>query len=264
MNQDFLNWVEELRRARQGKLLGRQILFFAQIDSTNTFARAQASRGAPEGLVVLADGQSKGRGRSGRTWISPAGVNLYMSIVLRPLIPLRKIPLITLVAGVAAAEALNDLSGLAVKIKWPNDLLIHGKKIAGLLAEGEGGNEFLILGIGVNVNWSRAEIPEELQQVATSLYAEKGIEFSRTLVAQELLEKIEEAYLLFLRAGFSQELREKWEELSVVKHRWVTIRFLDEEYVGQALGLDGEGALLIQNAQGEIRRFRAGEVSLRF
>lgn len=264
MNQESENWVEEVRKARQGKLLGREIVFFEQIDSTNIFARAQASQGAAEGFTVLADAQSKGKGRLGRTWISPGGINLYMSVVLRPPLSLGKAPLLTLVAGVAAAEALRHLSGLEIKIKWPNDLLIQGKKVAGILAEGEGGYDFIILGMGVNINWAKAEIPKELCQVATSLYAEKGIKFSRALVAQELLAKMEEEYLLFLREGFSKDIREKWEKLSAVKQKWVTIRLLDKEYVGQALGLDEEGALLVQNAQGEVRRFIAGEVSLRF
>lgn len=264
MKQDFLNWVEELRRAQKGKLLGHQILFFEQIDSTNTVAHAQALQGAPEGLVILADAQSQGKGRRGKKWVSPPGVNLYFSILLRPQVAKEKIPVLTLMAGVACAEALRNKTDLDVKIKWPNDLLIGEKKVAGILTEGEPSANFVILGIGVNVNWPNSEMPQEIRETATSLFTEKGKEFARADIAQELLKNLEEEYRFFGRAGLSPQLRAKWEELSAIKQRWVTIKFLDKEYEGQALGLDDEGALLIQNGQGGIRRFMAGEVSLRF
>lgn len=264
MNPDSLNWVEELRWVRQGKLLGHQILSFEQIDSTNIVAHEQALQGAPEGLVVLADAQSQGKGRRGRSWVSPRGVNLYFSILLRPKVAKEKIPVLTLMAGVACAEALRKKTGLNVKIKWPNDLLIREKKVAGILIEGEPNAGFVILGIGVNVNWANSEMPQEIREFATSLYTEKGKKFARADIAQELLRNLEEEYRLFENEGFSPRLRAKWEELSAIKQRWVTIKFLDKEYEGKALGLNDEGALLVQNAQGEIRPFIAGEVSLRF
>ncbi len=264
MNRNPSDWVEELRRARQGKLIGREILFFEQIDSTNTVVHGQALQGAPEGLVVLADAQSQGKGRRGRNWISPPGLNLYFSVLLRPPVAKEKIALLTLMAGVACAEGLRRAVDLEIKIKWPNDLLIREKKVAGILSEGEPSQGFIVLGIGVNVNWPIAEMPQEIRETATSLYAEKGCKFSRAMIGQELLAELEKEYLLFLREGFSPRLRARWEELAAIKQRWVTIKFLDKEYEGKALGLDEEGALLIQDGQGEVRRFIAGEVSLRF
>jgi len=212
MNQEGKNWVEEFRIARQGKLIGREILFFEQIDSTNIEARARALQGAPEGMVILAEAQSQGKGRLGRSWISPAGINLYLSVILRPAMALERVPMITLMAGIASAKALKRVTGLEVKIKWPNDLLIQGKKVAGILTEAEPGNQFIILGIGVNVNWPRAEMPLELQATATSLLAEKGVKFSRALIGQELCAQIEQEYLLFLQEGVSKRMREEWED----------------------------------------------------
>lgn len=262
MNQERENWLEELRSNRQGKLIGRQIIFFQEIDSTNAYALAQARQGAAEGLVVLAESQSQGRGRLGRIWISPPGVNLYLSILLRPEIPLAKTQMITLMAGLATAKALLRVTGLEVRIKWPNDLLINGKKVAGILTEQDPSQKFIILGIGVNVNW--AEIPAELQGMATSLYLEKGDKFSRAIISAELCAAIEEEYLRFLKGDFSAYLRTEWARLSLVDHKWVTIKIIDKEYTGLALGLDEDGALLVRDRDGNINRFLAGEVSLRF
>lgn len=260
----MLDWTAELRRAWQGKLIGSEILFFKEIDSTNIYARQRALEGAAEGLVILADAQSQGKGRRGRNWVSPLGVNVYFSVILRPAISIEKIPLLTLMAGVASARALQNITDLEIKIKWPNDLLISEKKVAGILTEAEPGQGFVILGIGVNVNWPRAEMPEELRQVATSLYAERGIKFSRAIVAQKLFEDLEEEYMLFLQKGFSPRLRREWEKYSLIKQRWVTIKLGEKEYHGRALGLDEDGALLVQDGEGRVGRFIAGEVSLRF
>lgn len=264
MNKEAFNWGAELRRKRQGNLIGSEILFYKEIDSTNLFARQQAMEGAAEGLVVMADAQSRGKGRRGKNWVSPRGVNVYFSVILRPAVAPEKIPLLTLMAGVASARALRNITDLEIKIKWPNDLLIREKKVAGILTEAELSQGFVILGIGVNVNWPRAEMPEELRQVATSLYAERGINFSRAIVAQKLLEDLEEEYMLFLQEGFSPRLRREWEEYSLIKQRWVTIKLGEKEYHGRALGLDEDGALLVQDGEGRVGRFIAGEVSLRF
>ncbi len=264
MTQNGQHWVEELRRERQGRLIGGKILFFEQIDSTNIMARAQALNGVPEGLVVLADAQAQGKGRLSRSWVSPPGVNLYLSIVLRPELSPEKIPQLTIVAGIAAAKALQKVSGLEIKIKWPNDLFVQGKKVAGILAEQEPLQKFVVLGIGVNINWEEAEIPPDLQATATSLYLAAGHKFSRADVAWAICENIEKEYVFFLKEGFSPRLREEWLSLSLVDQKWVIIKVKDQEFVGLALGLDENGALLLRTKEGEIKRFWAGEVSLRF
>ncbi|MDH4265628.1 MAG: biotin--[acetyl-CoA-carboxylase] ligase [Deltaproteobacteria bacterium] len=260
------NWVEELRKARKGKLIGKEILFFDRVDSTNRLGREYALKRAEEGFVILAESQAQGRGRQGRVWESPAGVNLYLSVILKPSIPPAVAPQITLLAGVASANALTRASGLEARIKWPNDIFIHGKKVAGILSEMEAEGlkiRFVILGMGVNVNWKMEEVPPDLQGLASSLMAEGGRKFSRALVAGELLEELEREYELFLREGFSPRLREEWNRLSWVNQKWVTVKVMDKEFAGQVLGLDADGALLLRDRKGNRQRLVAGDVSLR-
>ena len=260
------NWIEDLREARKGRLIGGEVLFFNQVDSTNHLAREEALRGAGEGMVILTEFQSQGKGRLGRTWESPPGVNLYASIILRPPIPPPTAPKITLLAGVAGANALARVSGLDARIKWPNDIFIRGKKVAGILSEMEAEGErtqFIILGVGVNVNWEKEEIPPSLREMATSLRVEAGKEFSRAVVAAELFEELEREYALFPKEGFSSRLQREWNRLSWVNQKWATITVMDKKFEGQVLGLDTDGALLLIDQEGNTRRFIAGDVSLR-
>ncbi len=261
-----LNWVEELRQIRKGKLIGREILFFPEVDSTNTQAREHSLKGAAEGVVILADSQSKGKGRLGRQWQSPPGVNLYVSIILRPSISPAVAQQITLLAGMAGANALARATGLDARIKWPNDIFIHGKKVAGILSEMEAEGlrtRFVVLGVGVNVNWQKEDVPPEIREIATSLRAEAGCEFSRAKVAAEIFEELEGEYALFLEEGFSPRLREEWNHLSWVNQKWATITMMEKKFEGQVLGLDTDGALLLTDREGRIQRFIAGDVSLR-
>lgn len=259
-------WVEELRKLRKGKLIGREIYYFPEIDSTNRGAHDQGRKGAREGTVVLADFQSQGKGRLGRSWESPAGLNLYASIILRPPIPPKVAPQITLLAGVATANALARASGLDPRLKWPNDILLRGKKVAGILSEMEAKDtktQFFILGIGVNVNWPREDIPPHLLEIATSLRAEGGREIPRTLIAAEVFEELEQAYTSFLQEGFSPRLREEWNRLSWINGKRVTVALPDKTISGEALGVDTDGALLLLDREGKTQRFIAGDISLR-
>jgi BirA family biotin operon repressor/biotin-[acetyl-CoA-carboxylase] ligase len=261
-----LNWVEELRQSRKGKLIGREILFFPEVDSTNTKAREHSLKGAGEGVVILAESQSKGKGRLGRQWQSPPGVNLYASVILRPSISPAVAQQITLLAGVAGANALARATGLDARIKWPNDIFVHGKKVAGILSEMEAEGlqtRFIVLGVGVNVNWEKEDVPREIRENATSLRAEAGCEFSRAKVAAEIFEELEREYALFLEEGFSSRLREEWNQLSWVNQKWATITMMEKIFEGQVLGLDTDGALLLMDREGRIQRFIAGDVSLR-
>ena len=265
MNQST-HWVEELRQRRKDCLIGREILFLPEVDSTNRQAREQCLRGAKEGVVILAESQSAGKGRMGRQWQSPAGANLYASIILRPSISAASAPQIPLLAGVAGANALARATGLDARLKWPNDIFVHGKKVAGILSEMEAEGlrtRFIILGVGVNVNWPKEDIPPDLREIATSLRAEAGREFPRAEVAAEFFEELEREYGLFLKEGFSSRLREEWNRLSWVNQKWVTITMMERKFEGQVLGLDTDGALLLMDREGRIQRFIAGDVSLR-
>jgi BirA family biotin operon repressor/biotin-[acetyl-CoA-carboxylase] ligase len=259
-------WIDELRIARKDKLIGREILFFPEIDSTNREAHDLARQGAREGTVVMADSQSRGRGRLGRAWESPAGLNVYSSFILKPPIPASTAPQLTLLAGVAAARALTGASGLDVRIKWPNDIFVNGRKLAGILAEMEAEGQragFVVLGIGINVNWRKEDFPPDLQETATSVRVESGKEVSRVAIAERLFQELEEAYLRFLREGFSPRLREEWNRLSWINGKRVVVIGPDGEVHGRALGIDMDGALLLVDEEGQTRRFIAGEVSLR-
>ncbi len=259
-------WIEKLRSLRKEKLIGREILYFPEIDSTNRVAREEAGRGAPEGTAVLADSQSQGKGRLNRRWHSPAGVNLYASIILRPPISPASAPQIPLVAGVAVARALATLSGLKPGIKWPNDIYLGGRKVSGVLSEmdAQGGIiHSVILGVGVNVNSRKEDFPPEVSQIATSLRAEVGREIPRETVAAEIFEEVEEEYFLFLREGLSPRLNQEWNRLSWINGKRVTLRMQAGEISGQALGLDTDGALLVLDDEGRTRRYIAGDVSLR-
>ncbi|HYB21707.1 MAG TPA: biotin--[acetyl-CoA-carboxylase] ligase [Thermodesulfobacteriota bacterium] len=258
--------IEELQNLRQGKLIGREIHYFPATDSTNRRAHDYAERGAKEGTVVLADCQYQGRGRLGRSWQSPAGLNIYVSIILRPPIPPAIAPQITLLAGVAAANALARASGLDTRIKWPNDIFLYGKKVAGILSEMEAVDariRFVILGVGVNVNWPRKDIPPDLREMATSLRAEGKAEIPRTRVAAEIFEELEREYTLFLQEGFSPRLRGEWNRLSWINGKQVTVTLPDKEISGEVLGLDTDGALLLLDRQGETHRLIVGDISLR-
>jgi BirA family biotin operon repressor/biotin-[acetyl-CoA-carboxylase] ligase len=259
-------WVRDLQDSRQGGILGREVVYFEATDSTNRQARETALRGGKEGLVVIADFQSRGKGRMGRPWSSPPGANLCFSTILRPSIPPHRAPQLTLLAGISCAQALIKATGLDVRIKWPNDIFLNGKKIAGILAEMEGNPSellFVILGIGVNVNWAGEDIPGPLREIATSLQAEAGHEFERASIASGVLAELEKNYAFFLTEGFSENMREEWNRLSGALEKRATVSFLDKKISGKILGLDKDGALLLLDEEGKTQRFIVGDVSLR-
>jgi BirA family transcriptional regulator, biotin operon repressor / biotin---[acetyl-CoA-carboxylase] ligase len=260
-------WVADLQKSRRGKILGRKILFLESTDSTNRRAREEARRGAPEGTAVIAESQSGGKGRLGRSWISPPGVNAYFSLVMRPPLPPERVPPMTLMAGVSCAWAIGRVTGLDVRLKWPNDIFIGGKKAAGILAEMEGGNsprQFVILGIGINVNWEGEGMPADLRETATSLRIEAGKEFDRAGLVGETLAELEKDYVLFREGGFSERMREEWTRFALGIGKRAMLTFPGHQLFGEIRGLDRDGALLFADLEGNTRRFTAGEVSLRF
>jgi BirA family biotin operon repressor/biotin-[acetyl-CoA-carboxylase] ligase len=259
-------WVIDLQKSRRARLLGKEILYLESVDSTNRRAREEALQGGAEGLTVIADSQSQGKGRMGRSWSSPAGINLYFSILLRPPLPPDRAPQLTLLTGVSSARAIRRVTGLEARLKWPNDIFISGKKAAGILAEMEGESSclhFVILGIGINVNWVPESMPAELRETATSLRAEAGKEFDRGTLAHEMLEDLERDYALFRQEGFSEKMREEWNRLSLVNGKRATLTFLDHKISGEIKELDRDGALLFVDQEGITRRFVAGDISLR-
>ncbi len=245
------------------QLLGKKIHVFDELDSTNLEAYRMAREGGEEGEVVVADRQLRGKGRLDRPWLSPPGVNLYVSIILRPPIAVQNAPLITLMAAVATAKAAKGISGLQPRIKWPNDLLINNKKVAGLLNELKskaGEVDFVILGIGINVNMTLEMIPEEMRPIATSLREELGYDISRVEFLSALLREVEGEYQAFL-TGETERIYRQWEELSQMVGKVVEMKSFHEVIRGRVKGIDSDGSLLLSVPDGSEKRVIAGDIS---
>jgi BirA family biotin operon repressor/biotin-[acetyl-CoA-carboxylase] ligase len=241
------------------KQLASRLICLPEIDSTNARMRHLAEEDAAEGTVVIADRQSAGRGRLGRRWESPSAVNLYCSILLRPKIPVQQAPQLTFLSAVAVAETLNQLYQLPAKVKWPNDVLVGGKKIAGLLNEMNAETEqihFVILGIGVNLNMTAEQFPEELNYPATSVLLEQGQPIDRSVFVREFLQRLDDYYVEFLEYGFVP-IRRRWEGLCDMMNTRVQI---DQGVQGTVVGLDTDGALRLQLENGSVERIMAGDV----
>ena len=234
------------------------------IDSTNLRARMIADAGAPEGTIVVAETQLKGKGRRGRTWFSPAGQGIYVSVILRPRIPPSEATQLVLMAAVAAAEALLVHADLPVSVKWPNDILVGGKKIAGILTEMrlDGDRiDHVVIGMGVNVNTPAESLPPEIAAIATSLRAETGRTFSRAELLRTYLEKLESWYALFQERRF-EPIRERWLDLARIIGKQVKIAGIDRTYEGEVVDIDPNGFLILKSPDGDVQRILAGDVSL--
>lgn len=255
--------IDTLRAARRGARIGGDIRWFESLESTNTTARELAAAGAPEGVVVIAEGQTAGRGRLGRSWVSPPFRNLYLTIVLRPPLAPAQAPLLALVGGLAAAEAIAAC-GVDARIKWPNDVLVDGRKVAGLLAEMDSDGERLaavLLGIGINVNLGLDELPEELRDKAGSVAAALGRPVARHELAAGLLAAFERSYDAFLQGGFAA-LRDDWNRLSCLGGRHVRIVDGGRRIEGTVVGIGADGTLELRGGDGAALHVVAGEVTV--
>ena len=242
--------------------VGQVLHWFAEVGSTNDVAKQLAEEGAAHGEVVVAERQTAGRGRRGRPWTSPPGRNVAMSIVLRPDLPPSRAPELTLLASVAVCQAIRQ-AGVAAGIKWPNDILARGRKLAGILTEMAAEPDqlqWVVLGIGVNVNARPEDFPEEIRDTATSLAIERSEPVPRALFAAATLSAIEEWLDRHAADGFGP-VRAAWRGMSDTLGRAVSARGGDGEVVGTAEDIDDSGALLIRTEQG-IRRVVAGDVQL--
>lgn len=242
----------------------RIILYYEKLDSTNTRVKELAKEGAQHGTVVVADKQTAGKGRRGRTWESPAGTNIYMSLLLRPEMEPSRAPMLTLVMAYSIAKALRKRGYGDVQIKWPNDLILSGKKICGILTEMElEGQEISHVVIGVGINANMRAFPEELQDKATSLCLEGGKEVNREQLIAEILEVFDEDYERFLEKKDLAFLQDAYNRMLVNCNREVQVLEPGNEYTARALGINKEGELLVQKADGSQEAVFAGEVSVR-
>lgn len=238
------------------------ILRFDSLPSTNTEAARQAALGAPEGLCVVAREQTAGRGRRERAWVSPKDAGLYVSVVLRPTLPARHWPLITLAAALAVRDALLEACGLEADIKWPNDLLAGGRKLCGILAETAEGarNRAVVLGIGVNLR--RGSFPEEISDTATSVEEQTGRAPDAESLLASLTTSLATRYeTLHTHDGAEATLRD-WQRHSTYAHdRRVRVALAQETFEGTTRGLDPDGALRVETHPGTIRTVTAGDVT---
>jgi BirA family transcriptional regulator, biotin operon repressor / biotin---[acetyl-CoA-carboxylase] ligase len=260
-----MNLTEErLTAVLAGRRIGCPVEFCEKIDSTNNLACRLAREGAPEGAVVVADAQAKGKGRLNRVWQSPPAANLYVSIILRPEIEAAAAPQLTLVAGLAVAEILSRYCPEGVTIKWPNDILIRGKKICGILTEmksSPAGVDFIILGIGININMTRDDFEPSLRDTATSLQIETGDIINRLDVICTLFNSLEKWYRLFLRRGFPG-VRDAWLRYADILGRPIRVVFREDTQTGVVLGIDDDGTIVMKDADGMTQRVIAGDIYL--
>ncbi|GKU79508.1 biotin--[acetyl-CoA-carboxylase] ligase [Paenibacillus sp. L3-i20] len=243
-----------LTKALTSNRFGRNIICFEEVKSTQDLARSLAEDGALEGTLVIAEKQNGGRGRMGRGWVSPQGKGIWMSMVMRPSVPIHCAPQLTLLTAVALCRSLKRITNLPIGIKWPNDLLIDGKKISGILLESAAEDErlkYIIAGIGVSVNLLESDYPEELFSRATSLRIAGGQAFNRTAIIAEFLKDWEQLYDLFQQEGF-QPILALWESLSVSIGKTVKLITPQGELVGVPVGLEESGAIRIKREDGSI------------
>ena len=244
------------------KWAGKTVHFAKETDSTNLWIKRLAKEGASEGTLALAEFQSAGRGRLGRSWEVPEGTSVMMSILLRPKFEPQYAPTLTLVMGMAVAKAVKKL-GFDVSIKWPNDVVVSHKKICGILTEmgvRDGKIDYAVIGVGINVNIK--EFPEEMADKATSLYLESGKEFDRSQIPGLVMEAFEEYYEKFAATCDLSGLKEEYE--SILANYNQPVRVLAKEpYEGVARGITDGGELLVEKTDGTIATVSAGEVSVR-
>ena len=256
---------EIIQSRLRARVIGRSLSVLAEVRSTNDVAMEAGRQGAEEGLAVLADRQSAGRGRRGRTWISPPGVGLYTSVLLRPRQPPTRLPLLTLVAGLGVVEAIEAIAGVAARLKWPNDVWVEGRKVAGILTETASADEkvcHVVIGIGINVNHGPGDLPEELFPAATSLLLATGRRLPRGELAAAVYDGLDRWYQVF-REGQIESILAAGRERSATLGQAVDVLADEGRWRGLAVNLDADGALLVREEGGEIRRVLAGDVSIR-
>ena len=239
----------------------RAVCCFDVVESTNTEANGLAREGAPEGTLIVANAQTRGRGRLGRSWVSPPGSGLYLSIILRPGCPPVWLPRLTLTAGVAVASAIQE-TGIRPQLKWPNDILIADRKVGGILTEAVFDKrriDFAVLGIGINVNTERDELPISVRSLATSLRLSLGKPVSRVHLLQTLLHQLEQWYEFFC-AGAFETIHETWSEFDTTLGRVVEVFLPERRLVGVAETLESDGTLLVRDNRGCLHRIVAGDV----
>lgn len=256
---------DDLRlRLGQTQVVGREIRVFEETSSTNDVVEKMARDGVAEGIAVFAEKQNRGRGRLGRSWHSPRRLGLYLSVLLRPKVAPQAITRLTIAAATASARAIESVTGLRPEIKWPNDLLLNGRKVAGILTEINAELDrvrHVILGIGMDVNQTSTDFPLELRRIATSLRIEGGQAVRRGELALALLRELDRDYERAMSRRFA-ELADEFEARCMTLGHWVTIQLGTRRIRGRAEALDEDGVLLLRTEYGHLERIVGGDVTV--
>jgi BirA family transcriptional regulator, biotin operon repressor / biotin---[acetyl-CoA-carboxylase] ligase len=261
---DLLHADDLLSLVQGNRVIGRDIQVYQETGSTNEVVDRLARAGVKEGIAVFAEAQSKGRGRLGRKWFSPAGKGLWFSILLRPDLRPQAATQLTVAAATSLARAVRQQTGLQPEIKWPNDLLLSGKKVAGILTELSAELDciqYVVLGIGLDVNISQSELPADLRKLATSLKIETGRAFRRADLAAAIFRELDQDYALIAHRQFPK-LAEEWEGYCTTLGHGVRIKVGERILAGRAESLDEDGALLLRTQHGHLERVIGGDVTL--
>ncbi len=253
-----IRWIEnQLETAR----IGWQIISYDEVDSTNILAKHLLDQGEPEGTAILADCQTQGKGRMGRTWYSQKEMGIYLSLLLKPRLPPERVHQLTLVAALAVADAINAFSTTQATLKWPNDVFIKEKKISGILSKNiaSGDHSGVVIGIGINVNHSR--FPAPIDSLATSLFIENGETTDRKLVIATLLRNFDRQYQAYFDQGMAK-VAERWAKNSEMFEKKIQVTRGQESFGGTALRLDSNGRLVVLTETGREVSLDSGEVTL--
>lgn len=256
----------ELQMDIKTKYMGSKILYFQNVDSTNNAAKKAAGEGAPEGTIIIAEEQTGGRGRLGRHWTSPRGTGIWMSIILRPELEPTEAAKITQLTAAAVAVGLRKATGCEAGIKWPNDIIINKKKVCGILTEMSAelnSINYIVVGIGVNVNVDMEIFPEDVRAIATSIKENLGHSVYRKVIVLEILGAFEELYSDFITTKNINQSVDICKKYSVTLGNKVRIISKDKTIFAEALDLTEDGELLIKNEKGDIEKVISGEVSVR-
>ncbi len=254
--------IDDILSGLQNQTIGRQIQTYDRVGSTNDLALQSGIDGAEEGTLILAESQTQGRGRHGRRWLAPPGSSILASVILRHRLRADQVGLPNLISAVAIATAIKELTNLSAQIKWPNDVLIQKKKVSGVLTELEYDRHrqpFSVMGFGVNVNTTKADLPEELRSSATSLRIESGREISRVVLLQTILHHLEQNYLR-LKCSDTEPIIATANRLLHFSGDWVQINTADGICCGETEAIDQDGGLLLKDINGNRQKFLVGEV----
>lgn len=256
--------ADEIRLGLKTNYLGQTIHYHDTVESTQRIAHRLAYEDMPEGTIVIAEEQSAGRGRMDRKWYSPKYTGIWMSIILRPKIPLAKAPQLTLLAAVAVVQAIEELTELTPKIKWPNDILINGRKMTGILTELQAESDRInsvIIGMGINVNQVSEDFPTDIEKMATSIAIEQGRPLSRAALIRSVLTHLEKLYTLYLEKGF-YPIKLLWESYAISIGHQIKARTLTNVIEGKALGITDDGVLKIEDQNGEIHLVYSADIEI--